>query len=180
MYLNRPRLERSLLTGCQVGSTLACGFCGRSGHSECASLAMTKGRNGVRTIISKCPLRCIISRYKVANEGSTTTPCRNVPIFCRLCPVGGENSVVWRYNYVEHLSIFHQSYARPGTIVTPVQCILPYLVWKDVELTTAEQKKALIPDTHMFPSFNAYEPPTSDTASTGNKRAGAKRGGAPK
>jgi hypothetical protein len=156
---------------------MACGFCGRSGRPECASLTMTEGCNGSHTITSKCPLHCVIARYKVANEGSAATPCCNVPIFCRLCPPGGENSVVWRYNYTQHLLIFHQAYACPGTVLLSGQCLLPYLVWKDAELTPAEQKKALILEANMLPLFIAHEPPATETPVTGHKCAGPNRGG---
>jgi hypothetical protein len=84
---------------------------------------------------------------------------------------GGENSIVWQYNYTQHLSIFHRTYACPGTTLLSGQRLLPYLVWKDAELTVAEQKKALIQEENMFPLFTAHEPPTTEAAVTGNKRA---------
>jgi hypothetical protein len=61
------------------------------------------------------------------------------------------------------------------------QRLLPYLAWKDAELTIAEQKKALIPEENMIPLFTAHEPPATEAAVAGSKRAGpAKRGGAVK
>jgi hypothetical protein len=159
---------------------MAYGFCGHSGRPECANLTMTEGHNVSRTITSRCSLNCVIAQYKVANEGSTATPCRNVPIFYRLCPPRGKNSIVWRYNYIQHLSIFHQAYACPGMALLSGQRLLPYLVWKDAELTVAEQKKAHIPEGNMFPLFMAHEPPIVKAAVTGNKHAGPKRGGAVK
>jgi hypothetical protein len=58
--------------------------------------------------------------------------------------------------------------------------LLPYSVWKDCELTQAEQKKAGIPEDKMFPPFIAHKPPPSEMAMVGNRCAGGKRNGASK
>jgi hypothetical protein len=132
---------------------------------------MTEGHGGARSITSNCILFASIARYKTASEGSVSNPCHNVPIFCELCPVEDRNSktVVWHYNYLEHLSLFHQTYARPGSS-TPDKILLPYPTWSDMALTELEQTRAGIPLEKRTPAFAVHKPPPDNVISTGTKR----------
>ncbi|KAG1816605.1 hypothetical protein EV424DRAFT_1301526, partial [Suillus variegatus] len=59
-----------------------CGFCGRSGVTECAVTFKETGRSV--SWEPQCPHQENF-QYGSANKGSDNRPCRNVPIVCKLC-----------------------------------------------------------------------------------------------
>ncbi|KAJ7198690.1 hypothetical protein C8J57DRAFT_1104960 [Mycena rebaudengoi] len=91
-----------------VSGDLPCGFCGESGHAECAVWVKIKSKS--TSIETHCRLAAPI-KYAYAERGSSTTPCRNVPIVCSLCPSqltagkpSGRQPAQWRYNMNAHLT----------------------------------------------------------------------------
>ncbi|KAH9946904.1 hypothetical protein B0H21DRAFT_883457 [Amylocystis lapponica] len=159
----------------QVGKFMPCGFCGRSNQADCAiHLKIT-----ARAVKIECNCKFNIPfKYGPANKGSDTTPCRNVPIICTLCPESSNKSIprpaVWRYNMVTHLQSVHPEYASPrqsGGLP------LPFALWKELEISPKEEKALGIPDSLIPASFTAVEEPRPEpnVAST-NGRAKRKAG----
>ncbi|KAK7021010.1 hypothetical protein R3P38DRAFT_3272053 [Favolaschia claudopus] len=98
-----------------VGLSLPCGLCASSGKSACEVSLLTKGPT--THVLTECEKSVNIT-YKSAEHGSKSTPCRNVPIVCKLChpdqpPPGTCQRAQWRYNMPEHLSAAHPEYASP-------------------------------------------------------------------
>ncbi|KAJ7182231.1 hypothetical protein C8R43DRAFT_1143909 [Mycena crocata] len=138
----------------EVAESYPCGFCGRSGRSECP--CTVKPHNGTVTINTNCEYMRKI-HYKLAEQGSTATPCRNVPVVCGLCPEPQERyptyPAVWRYNMPQHLQDAHPEYASPNS---PDGDLLPLKIWDSVKLTREEEKAAGIPDRRV--PFSRFEP----------------------
>ncbi|KAJ7669747.1 hypothetical protein B0H17DRAFT_893076, partial [Mycena rosella] len=121
--------------GFQIGETMPCGFCGRSGRPEC-QIFMKPNKTVSQT---KCPYQTDF-RYKTADTGTDKTACRNVPILCGLCPPKNEHDwtpAVWRYNMAEHLRVYHSEYASPQQ---PEGLLLPFAVWEKIAITHKEEK----------------------------------------
>ncbi|KAJ7835137.1 hypothetical protein B0H14DRAFT_2590529 [Mycena olivaceomarginata] len=108
---------------------------------------------------------------KSGKPGSKSTPCRNVPVVCRLCfpdaPRPGASQLAqWRYNMPEHLSIAHPEYASPGTR-------LPHEVWVSMEVDAAEELALGIPKVSIPAVFKDVAGP--DEGLNGANQAGKKR-----
>ncbi|KAK6987918.1 hypothetical protein R3P38DRAFT_3229770 [Favolaschia claudopus] len=85
--------------------------------------------------------------YKSAEHGSKATPCRNVPVVCKLCypdepRPGASQRAQWRYNMPEHLSTAHPEYASP---LNPGGARLPHEVWESMKVEEAEELALGIP-----------------------------------
>ncbi|KAJ7923945.1 hypothetical protein B0H13DRAFT_2266884 [Mycena leptocephala] len=67
---------------CVVGTSLPCGFCAFSGKPECEVHVRKKGPT--THVETNCAMVSAFN-YKPAEQGSKSTPCRNVPVICKLC-----------------------------------------------------------------------------------------------
>ncbi|KAK7016105.1 hypothetical protein R3P38DRAFT_3569764 [Favolaschia claudopus] len=121
----------------QVGNTMPCGYCGRSGRPEChISMKLDSKKNEINC---KCTYRANF-QFKTADEGRTPGSCRNVPILCGLCPPPARKTdwvpAVWRYNMPEHLRTQHSEYASPQQ---PEGIPLPYNIWESMKISREEE-----------------------------------------
>ncbi|KAL6302386.1 hypothetical protein BKA93DRAFT_737066 [Sparassis latifolia] len=139
----------------QVGSMMPCGFCGRSGNSNCAVTLKISSRTF--KVECKCPF-FLPFRYGFAEKGSEKTPCRNVPIICSLCPKPSNKTVpppaIWRYNMDTHLRLQHPEYASPSD---PVGLPIPVKLWHDMAISMQEEKALQIPDPVIPPPFRNFK-----------------------
>ncbi|KAF8142253.1 hypothetical protein K438DRAFT_1439572, partial [Mycena galopus ATCC 62051] len=130
--------------GVQVGASYPCGFCGRSGHAECA--ITLKPRAQGFDINTKCKY-AVTFQYNTANKGSATTPSRNVPVICDLCPKPDgrypTHPAIWRYNMPQHLRDIHPEYASP---LQPEGDPLPYKVWESTRVDKGEEMALGVPE----------------------------------
>ncbi|KAG1753401.1 hypothetical protein EDB19DRAFT_1824124 [Suillus lakei] len=142
-----------------VSNVYPCGFCGCSGHPDCAITITIKN-----TATGNAPMqwntKCIYQhgfRYLFAEQGSKNKPVRNVPLKCELChpilpPEPGKSSrrvpavaidAIWCYNMVEHVLNEHEEYSVPGCRAGGMP-VLPGVL-KAMQLTELEQASANIP-----------------------------------
>ncbi|KAF7376995.1 hypothetical protein MSAN_00117400 [Mycena sanguinolenta] len=127
-----------------IGTSLPCGFCASAGKRECEVYLKKKGPT--THVETQCPMVCPFN-YKPAEQGSNATPCRNVPVVCKLCfpdapGRGASQRAQWRYNMPEHLSISHPEYASP---LNPGGIRLPHEVWESMRLEAKEELALGIP-----------------------------------
>jgi hypothetical protein len=117
-------------------------------------------------------------QYQTANKGSTTTPSRNVPVICTLCPkpVGRYPTypAVWHYNMPQHLLEVHAEYASP---LQPEGNLLPLTVWRSMEVNKAEEMALGVPEFLVPRPFTRFIQ-ESEEESRGQKRPLGGRGGA--
>ncbi|KAJ7900451.1 hypothetical protein B0H13DRAFT_2517977 [Mycena leptocephala] len=154
-----------------VGKSMACGFCGYSGRHECNVNLVKKGQT--THIETNCPL-VLPFKYKSTDEGSKTTPCRNVPVVCRLCypdeaRPGEARRAQWQYNMPEHLSVAHPEYSSP---LSPGGIRLPYDVWEKMKLDANEERSLNIPEASIPVAFKDVAGPDEgvDRANVVGKR----------
>ncbi|KAJ7856355.1 hypothetical protein B0H14DRAFT_3643141, partial [Mycena olivaceomarginata] len=131
-----------------IGSSLPCGFCAASGKPECQVHLRKKAQ--VTHVECECSMRSAFN-YKPADQGSKTTPCRNVPVICKLCfpdapRPDASQPAQWRYNMPEHLNIAHPEYASP---LNPGGTRLPHEVWVSMEVDAKEEMALGIPSTSI-------------------------------
>ncbi|KAJ7828318.1 hypothetical protein B0H13DRAFT_1554260, partial [Mycena leptocephala] len=122
-----------------VGQSHPCGFCGRSGRPECAITIKPKGQSFEINPNLKC--RYVVSfQYQMANKGSATTPSRNVPVICHLCPTPPGRyptyPAVWQYNMGQHLRDIHPEYMSP---LQPEGDLLPFKLWQSARIDKEEE-----------------------------------------
>ncbi|KAJ7441241.1 hypothetical protein FB451DRAFT_1058249, partial [Mycena latifolia] len=159
-----------------VGPTMPCGLCGHSNRPECNIHLRRKGPT--IHVETNCSM-LVPFNYKPAEKGSTTTPCRNVPVICTICLLdipraGDAQRAQWRYNMPEHLAAAHPEYASP---LSPEGIRLPHNVWEVMKLTEGEERALGIPEAKIPAIFKDIAGPDEgvDRANvTGKKR---KRGG---
>lgn len=165
----------------QVGAVMPCGFCGHSANPLCSDIEINT--SGSVQVQSKCPLFRKIA-YANANRGTVATPCRNVPIRCRLCPDTPlyprthTYRGIWRYNMDCHIRTEHREYAAPGHAVNHGRLPLPARVWEDMQIKEKEYigcgiHESLIPS--PFSHFQSETPPSPIVPLTpsGGKRSRA-------
>ncbi|KAJ6517748.1 hypothetical protein DFH09DRAFT_1332133 [Mycena vulgaris] len=119
-----------------------CGFCGETGRSECAVFVKVTSKS--TSIETNCRLKGPI-KYAYAERGSATTPCRNVPLVCILCPsqlTAGKAT---------HLAAAHPEYASPHNPDGAKR--LPITVLESFELQRVEQLALGIPANKIPPKF---------------------------
>ncbi|KAJ7154444.1 hypothetical protein C8R43DRAFT_885149 [Mycena crocata] len=137
-----------------VGETYPCGFCGRSNQRECA-ITMKPKSDGF-DIETRCRHQ-VSFHYKPANTGSTTTPSRNVPVICGLCPTPPGRyptfPAVWRYNMAQHLLDEHPEYASP---YQPEGDPLPFKVWESARINQDEELALGVPAFLVPPPFTKF------------------------
>ncbi|KAJ7443372.1 hypothetical protein FB451DRAFT_1149702 [Mycena latifolia] len=131
----------------QVDGDTPCGFCGDSSRAECA-ISMKVTRTSVQ-VQTNCRLAAPF-KYAYADRGSSSTPCRNVPIICTLCPsrltagkAGGWQPAQWRYNMDSHLALCHPEYASP--LNPSGNRRLPHDLWERMEIQRVEEVELGIP-----------------------------------
>ncbi|KAJ7911780.1 hypothetical protein B0H13DRAFT_2479992 [Mycena leptocephala] len=156
-----------------IGPILPCGFCAASGKPECQVNLRKKAQ--VTHVECECPMRSAFN-YKPADQGSKTTPCRNVPIVCKLCHpdaprAGASQPAQWRYNMPEHLNIAHPEYASP---LNPGGTRLPHEVWVSMEVNAKEEMALGIPPTSIPTAFEDVAGP-DEGLDRANTAAGRKR-----
>ncbi|KAH9940250.1 hypothetical protein B0H21DRAFT_872024, partial [Amylocystis lapponica] len=149
-----------------IGDSMPCGFCGLSGNPECHVELIYPGAKKAVQVHCECPYACKVT-YGRATKGTKTTPCRNIPILCTLCPhmstrTTGTFPAVWRYNMPEHIRLKHSEYASPSS---PGGLPLPRQLWDDMEITRNEELKLGVPCTNIPPAFTTVSP-TSSTPPT--------------
>ncbi|KAJ7817652.1 hypothetical protein B0H13DRAFT_1578015, partial [Mycena leptocephala] len=120
--------------------------CGRSGRPECAITIKPKGQSF--EINSNLKSRYVVSfQYQRANNGSATTPSRNVPVICHFCPTPPGRyptyPAVWRYNMGQHLSDIHPEYASP---LQHEGGLLPFKVWQSARIDKEEEMALGVPE----------------------------------
>ncbi|KAJ7915199.1 hypothetical protein B0H13DRAFT_2456801 [Mycena leptocephala] len=156
----------------QIGPILPCGFCAASGKPECQVNLRKKAQ--VMHVECECPMRSAFN-YKPADQGSKTTPCRNVPIVCKLChpdaPRAASQPAQWRYNMPEHLNIAHLEYASP---LNPGGTRLPHEVWVSMEVNAKEEMALGILPTSIPAAFEDIAGPDEGLDRV-NMAAGRKR-----
>ncbi|KAK7035183.1 hypothetical protein R3P38DRAFT_3312227 [Favolaschia claudopus] len=106
-----------------VGESLPCGLCASSGKPECEVALLTKG--STTHVETNCAMVVNIT-YKSAEHGSKATPCRNVPVVCKLC-------------YPDEP---RPEYASP---LNPGGARLPHEVWESMKVEEAEELALGIP-----------------------------------
>ncbi|KAI0808974.1 hypothetical protein BC629DRAFT_1672602 [Irpex lacteus] len=113
--LNAMRGVIEELPGEPVGSSMPCGFCGRSGIATCRDIYIAKGKRGQAT--SGCP-HAHDFRYKTSLTSTVSTPSTNTPVLCpfRGCTgvVGQNLTAVWKYNMAEHVKTAHPGFSYNG------------------------------------------------------------------
>lgn len=127
-----------------MGTSLPCGFCAFSGKPECEVHIRKKGPT--THVETNCAMVSAFN-YKPAEQGSKSTPCRNVPVVCTLCfpdvpRPGASQRAQWRYNMPEHLSTAHPEYSSP---LSPGGTRLPHEVWESMKVDTTEEVALGIP-----------------------------------
>ncbi|KAK7059384.1 hypothetical protein R3P38DRAFT_2496197, partial [Favolaschia claudopus] len=174
-----------------VGSSLPCGFCGCSGRAECAVTVKPKGETF--DVMTNCKYKPRRFQYRKANKGSATTPSRNIPIICQLCPTPSgrypEYPAVWRYNMPQHLRDIHPEYVSP---LQPEGQPLLFKVWESMRIEKEEIAlgipESLIPQpfTNIAPEVEEEgvvsrgtkrNQPNQGRGTKGGKRGGRGRGG---
>ncbi|KAL4242269.1 hypothetical protein ABKN59_012011 [Abortiporus biennis] len=125
-----------------IGKQMPCGFCGTSGDPKCEVYMKISAQR--KTIECKCKYAHSY-QYARAEKGSNRTPCRNVPIICRLCHSLGNLcskdkgffQAYWRYNFEEHFEQIHPEYNSPrqpfGTRLMPAD------IWQQMEISESEE-----------------------------------------
>ncbi|KAG2145917.1 hypothetical protein DEU56DRAFT_719768, partial [Suillus clintonianus] len=92
-----------------------------------------------------CPLKESF-QYASASKGSENRPCRNVPVFCKLCIHQNRETdwrpAIWRYNIEAHLNEWHPEFAHPGK---PYGLSLPRDMYDSMVLTPREEKRLGVP-----------------------------------
>ncbi|KAI0783374.1 hypothetical protein C8Q75DRAFT_810958 [Abortiporus biennis] len=143
-----------------IGKQMPCGFCGTSGDSKCEVYMKISAQR--KTIECKCKYAHSY-QYARAEKGSNRTPCRNVPIICRLChSLGNLRSkdkgffqAYWRYNFEEHFEQIHPEYNSPqqpfGTRLMPAD------IWQQMEISESEESALGIPVEFIPPRFTSIE-----------------------
>ncbi|KAJ7429781.1 hypothetical protein B0H11DRAFT_2257746 [Mycena galericulata] len=161
----------------EVGEPYPCGFCGRSGQTDCTITMKPKG-DGFE-IHTKCRY-AVTFQYASANKGSATTPSRNIPVICYLCPKPDGRyptfPAVWRYNMAQHLLDQHSEYASP---LQPEGTPLPFKVWENARVDKAEEKALGVEISPEFTQFSARDEADmrgEKRAHTSSAQSGAKRG----
>ncbi|KAG8738652.1 hypothetical protein FRC11_001225, partial [Ceratobasidium sp. 423] len=100
-----------LLDGNEV-SYAPCGFCGRSGFSECrVTLKMNKKSTSIK---SGCPFFDKFS-YKPVETSTISSPCTNRPMRCGY-PQCSNIDPVWSYNMRDHILASHGQAAYNRTV----------------------------------------------------------------
>lgn len=144
---------------------MPCGSCGRCDNPLCRDITITIVGATTR-VDSKCPLFRKI-RYAHANKGTIATPCRNVPIRCRLCPDSSLQSRgqvyrgIWRYNMGAHIRTEHKEYASPGNSDNSGRLPLPAEFWASMEIHLKEYISCGIDKLLIPPPFNQVLPSPS-------------------
>ncbi|KAJ6559452.1 hypothetical protein DFH09DRAFT_1364826 [Mycena vulgaris] len=138
-----------------VTGDFPCGFCGETGRSECAVFVKVASKS--TSVETNCRLKGPI-KYAYAERGSATTPCRNVPLVCILCPsqltaekASARQPAQWRYNMEAHLAVAHPEYASPHNPNGVKR--LPITVLESFELQRPEQLALGIPAHKIPPKF---------------------------
>ncbi|KAF7372112.1 hypothetical protein MVEN_00070000 [Mycena venus] len=110
-------------------------------------------------------------KYSFADQGSKTTPCRNVPVVCGLCPstlpAGKPNAAqpaFWRYNMEEHLATVHLEYTSPRN--PDAQQRLPHAVWTSMALEASEERALGIPPSKIPVPFSRVAGPDEGVEET--------------
>ncbi|KAJ7653376.1 hypothetical protein B0H17DRAFT_397246, partial [Mycena rosella] len=159
-----------------VGPSLPCGFCARSNLQECEVHLSKKGK--ATHITTNCHMVSTF-HYKPAEQGSKTTPCRNVPVVCGLCfpdppRPGAVQRAQWRYNMAEHVSIAHSEYSSP---LSPGGTRLPHEVWESMKLDPTEETALGIPTASIPRVFEDVAGPDEgvDRADVVGKKRAAKK-----
>lgn len=112
-------------------------------------------------------------QYVSAEKGSTSTPCRNVPIFCTLC-VRDPKPVIWRYNFLNHLEAFYKNVQTPNQ---PDGVPMPADMWSWARLSDENQAKAHIPEAKHLKAFYFGLTAEQDAAAHGEKWKAQIQGG---
>jgi hypothetical protein len=117
-------------------------------------------------VTSTCPEFTTI-KYATALSGSTTTPCTNVPVACKLC-VRADNSkstaAVWRYNLEAHVRAVHPGHTHASQLSDKflALCII----------TTEEQIAMGIPQEQIPPAiFTSLASCSTSTSQITNARS---------
>ncbi|KAH9068269.1 hypothetical protein EDB83DRAFT_2222807, partial [Lactarius deliciosus] len=87
-----------------------CGLCMRPSPQCAFYLRKGKGTGSAPQIderVTRCPNFTGKLSYLSAATERTNSPCTNVPIICRLCPL--TSAAVWKYNMKTHRARFHPS-----------------------------------------------------------------------
>ncbi|KAJ7442126.1 hypothetical protein FB451DRAFT_1105911 [Mycena latifolia] len=160
-----------------VGSDMPCGLCGYSNRPECEVHLRRKGPT--IHVETNCAMVSTFN-YKPAEKGSTTTPCRNVPVVCTIClpdvpRAGDAQRAHWRYNMPKHLAAVHPEYASP---LNPEGIRLPHDVWETMKLAEGEERALGIPEAKIPAVFVDVAGPDegverSNVVGRKRKRAGA-------
>lgn len=135
---------------------MPCGYCGRSNNGKCDTSSKITARK--TEIICGCAYK-VAFKYGYAGKGSDTTPCRNVPVICPLCPMlpnppTAARPAIWRYNMEEHIRTYHPEYASP---TNPIGLKLSQAAWNAVRININEEHSARIPSNRIPPPFTAIE-----------------------
>ncbi|KAJ7888003.1 hypothetical protein B0H13DRAFT_1463659, partial [Mycena leptocephala] len=81
------------------------------------------------------------------SRGSATTPSRNVPVICHLCPIPPgcypTYPAVWHYNMGQHLRDIHLEYTSP---LRPEGDLLPLKVWQSARIDKEEEMAHVVPE----------------------------------
>src|SRR5580698_9019923 len=95
----------------QIGPN-PCGFCGRSGETDCLQLSIAKPAK-TEIHVLECPLKVKFS-IKAAQTPTSSGPSTNRPLQCQLCfeqrPHGHTHlgtDIYWSYNMPAHLEAKH-------------------------------------------------------------------------
>jgi len=138
------------------------GFCGRESAEGRCAVTLTTGRTAHAT--SACAL-AVEYKYGQALKGSDATPCTNVPLICKLCPlplkITGSTPItaVWRYNILQHIAMHH-----PGHDLRTI----PSDFLQSIQISPEEQQKIGIPQEQVLPFILSSLTP--NTRSTKRKR----------
>ncbi|KAF7355837.1 hypothetical protein MVEN_00912000 [Mycena venus] len=171
----KEALRMPHLIPAQIGTSLPCGFCAFSGKPECEVHIRKKGPT--THVETNCAMVSAFN-YKPAEQGSRASPCRNVPVVCKLCfpdvPRPGQaQRAQWRYNMPEHLSTAHPEYSSP---LSPGGTRLPHEVWESMKIDTTEELALGIPDASIPAVFEDVAGPDEglDRANVVGRKRGRK------
>ncbi|KAG1747470.1 hypothetical protein EDB19DRAFT_1587617, partial [Suillus lakei] len=127
-----------------VSGPQPCGFCSRSGVTECAVTFKESGH--LVTWESQCPHKENF-QYRSTNKGSNNRPCRNIPVVCKLCVHQNRQTdwrpAIWRYNLKAHMNDHHPEYTHPGKPHSGLP--LPTNMFDTMMLTPVKQTRLGVP-----------------------------------
>ncbi|KAI0791763.1 hypothetical protein C8Q75DRAFT_756150, partial [Abortiporus biennis] len=131
-----------------IGKQMPCGFCGTSDDPKCEVYMKISAQR--KMIECKCKYAHSY-QYACTEKGSNRTPCRNVPIICRLCHSLGN----LRSKDKEHFEQIHPEYnssRQPfGTHLMPAD------IWQQMEISESEESALGIPVKFIPPHFTSIE-----------------------